>query len=489
MVEKDDGTLVWTPDTRARIAGYAALANDNLRRTLAKLAKAAVKARDHTLAKRLLDRALALGAEGRDVRYASGKLASVKGKRPKSELVAPIRAEARQAEFRVARLFAARAAQAGDDRDTSLRILREALRADKNCVPALELLERHAPKTFPLGDARAWLDWHLEVGRYGFSFATGNELELKRARHHWRPDLYGIGSPEILLITASRNFELVGRCLRHGDLLCRELSAMFRTDTPVRREPGPLTLFLYLDKKAFKEHAADYRDIDDPRFLDWWTSNWSERDDITRFYWPSRRDHERRFLAVFRRELTQHWMHARSPAWSVSQASRAWKNPGYWLELGFRNLMAQGRYDVDRKTRDLFNPRSKFLDGLQALARQQADKLHPWTSVFALSGRDAGKLPDKNVIPVVRNWSLSTRLYSVYHVYREQASGAFAYLWMAEQGKYRKRLLQAVADYHHNRAAAITPEAITGLKAEEVGQKAVAFAKGVAKGWRPGDKG
>jgi hypothetical protein len=430
LVEKEDGSHVWSAGITSRVAGYTALARKRQREALADLVKSALKARDPALARRLLDRAVALGLEGKtadSLEIKVEKLAAKPGKK-KEALSAQVAVQATAAEAIIGNLIFDRAVREMQNGALGVFLLREALRAHPENRPALALLEKRAPKEFALGDNRAWLDWHLEIESPGFLAAKGDELELKRARHHWRPDLYGVRSDEILLITAMKDFELVARCAAHADSTCRALSHLFETSEPVRRDAGPLTVFLYVDKKAYKKHAGDYRSIDNPEFLEWSTGHWSESDDITRIHWPQDVDAERRFLTVLRREIAQHWMHARNPRYSVSQASAAWRQPGYWIQKGFINLIAQGRYDPRAGRWELFNPRCRNLDALQAAIAQQPGRIHPWKSLFLLTGREARKLPDKNDIKLVRRWSLSRWNYSAYHIYLAQAGAACQFL-------------------------------------------------------------
>ncbi len=208
LVERDDGAFVWSRSFRSRIGGYVALARAEQATHLARLAKDAVfKARDHELARSLLDRAVEAGLAGKNEESLTKRVQSLeaKPKKPKPEEVARINAAAASLDAIPGEWMTQRAKAAMKDRVLGLRILREALRQDPSCAPALALLKREAPEKFALGDARAWLDWYLDIERHGFKPATGEELELKRARHHWRPDLYGVGSKEIFLITAMKD--------------------------------------------------------------------------------------------------------------------------------------------------------------------------------------------------------------------------------------------------------------------------------------------
>jgi hypothetical protein len=240
-----------------------------------------------------------------------------------------------------------------------------------------------------------------------------------------------------------------------------------------------------MDEKAYKKHAGDYRNIDDPSFLDWSTGHWSERDDISRFYWPTDPDDERRFLLVFKREIARHWMHARNPRYSVSQASGSWRQPAFWLERGFLSIIAQGMFDPRTESWNLFNPRCKYLDAVEGLARQQRGKLHPWNAAYSMSGQEAFKLSSKKKIRVVRRWSLSRWSYSSYHVYLAQAGATCQYLFHGKEGKHRKALLEAIVAHFKGETPRLDPQAAFGLSSDQLGKKTVEFAGKVASGWRP----
>jgi hypothetical protein len=65
LVEKADGTLLWTADYEARLRGYEYLARAKRRRLLVVLCEKALKARDRKLSRDLLDRAEADGFTGK----------------------------------------------------------------------------------------------------------------------------------------------------------------------------------------------------------------------------------------------------------------------------------------------------------------------------------------------------------------------------------------------------------------------------------------
>ena len=112
-----------------------------------------------------------------------------------------------------------------------------------------------------------------------------------------------------------------------------------------------------------------------------------------------------------------------------------------------------------------------------------------WSRFWSLSGRDAIRLADKANIPAVLRWSLNDWNFSEYGVYLGQAGAAVRYLLHAEGGKHRPALLKAIAAHYTGDRKGVAPETAFGLKPAELGRKTLDFAKAVAKGWRPGDKG
>ncbi|MHC4223014.1 MAG: hypothetical protein ACYSUN_03405, partial [Planctomycetota bacterium] len=215
LVEKEDGSHVWSAGLASRVRGYAALARERQREKLTMLVRGALTARDPVLARDLLDLAVAVGLEGKTADSLETKFENLTAQpgKIKEELREKIAEKAAAVKAIPGDLISDRAAREMQNGALGLFLLREALRADPGNGRALVLLRQQVPEEHALGDNRAWLDWQLEIESRGFSPASGDELELKRARHHWRPDLYGVRTKEILLVTAMKDFELVGRCM------------------------------------------------------------------------------------------------------------------------------------------------------------------------------------------------------------------------------------------------------------------------------------
>lgn len=486
LVEQDDGRLVWAPDFRARMRGYEFLARHRGRGALADLAREAAKLGAPDLAAGLLRQAEAAGLPEAEADAIAKQVRKAKRKDVPKEERERLAREAAAAQALLPGILAGRAAPAlaaPESREDGLRLLREALLLAPELAEARRLLAEHAPKEFALGDARFWLDWHLDLEALGGRPAPEDELELKRARAHWRPDLYGVVAPPVLLVTPVRDTRVVGRCLAFGRLTCETLAGLFATDRPRKRQDRPLTIFLYSDKEEYKKKSGTYGRIEDRTFLEWTAGHYSPQEQVSRFYWYADRNAERRIVGTCVHEITHHWIEEQNPRFAASEMRGHGAPPGHWIVEGFATLMEEGRYSPEKGTADLFNPRSRSLDIVQALAGKGA--LIDWKGFYALTERDFAALPVEHGLPVVRKWSLRKDLYSVRRLFYEQGAATCAYLFHAEDGKYRSRLLDYVVHYYTGQREKLDPAAAFGMAPEELGKRVEEFAKQVAEGWKP----
>ena len=58
----------------------------------------------------------------------------------------------------------------------------------------------------------------------------------------------------------------------------------------------------------------------------------------------------------------------------------------------------------------------------------------------------------------------------------------------AENGKYRRKLLDFVVAYYSNNRKALEPTRAFGMSGAQLGVRIEAFARKVSHGWKPGDK-
>jgi len=486
LLEDDDGRLVWAPDFRTRLLGYECLARERACALFARLTREAVRLGSPALARDLFAKSVQAGLSDKDEKRLEKEVGKAKEKSPPQAERDRIEKEAAGARDFLAEILAERAAVAlatPETHEDGLRVLREALVLAPTLPAASTLLAQEAPASFGLGDARFWLDFHLDIEALGVQPAPEDELELNRARAHWRPDLYGLVSPPILLITPVRDTRVVGRCLACGRLACETLARLFATDHAMKRHESPLTILLYTDKPEYEKYSGSYSHFEDRGFLTWSAGHYSPLEQVSRFFWLKDRDAERRIVGTCVHELTHHWIQEQNPRYASSQMHRQGGQPGHWIVEGFASFMEEGRYSLENGTADLFNPRSTSLDVVQALAG--SGRLIDWKRLYAITGKDFQALSGEKTTPVVRRWSLWKSKYSERSLFYEQSAATCAYLFHAEGGKYRDRLLDFVVAYYTGDQEGLDPEKAFGMTPQQLGDAVVQFARGVAAGWKP----
>jgi hypothetical protein len=486
LVEKTDGTLLWAPDFEARLRGYEYLARGRKRELLVELCGDALKARDGKLARHLLDRAEANGFTGKTAESLKRKLEKLEKGRKRTDEAKAKEARARAAEVDAIHpdLLAQRARKALQGGKDGLRILREALRLNPLHDGATKILERHAPKDFPIGNRVFWLDWHLDLETTGATLVPGDQEDLKRARRQWRKDLYGIKAGPIRLLTTVQDTRTVGRCLAYGRLVCDVLEEMFRTERPRPRYSQALLVFLYASREEYMSRSGTGRPVEDRAFLKSTAGHYAPLDRLSRVYWTADRDAERRIARIFTHELTHHWVTEFNPRYSNAELRLRTDLPGYWVVEGIATFIEEGRYDVETGTYDLFDSRSVSLDTVHVLSKK--GKLLPWDTVYGLDFRKFHGLPrDSGIFRIVRRWYVGEWGLTPARVFYEQATATFHFLYHGEKGRYREKLLDYVTSYYTGKKQKLSVEAAFGMKPQELGKKVEAFAARVAGGWRP----
>ena len=487
LVESDDGTLLWASDLTARLRGYEFLAREEVRERAAELALRAIKARDAEVARDLLDLAERNGLVGKEALRVEERVARLEirgGQGPTSD-AARVRSAAAGLDALHAKLLVSRARRERANGGDGLEVLRAALAAAPDLPSALALLEEAKPDGFELGDGRVWLDWRLEVEARGGQALPGDNLDLKNARKFWRPDAHGIECGPILMVTGVRNGVVAGRALAVGLLADRALASLFSSFPVLRQQPRPLRIFLYSSREEYLSKSGTARRYENPASLEWTAGHFSPSEGLSRFFWDPHPDAERRLLGACVHELTHHWLRERNPAYALKDIRRRADTPGFWIVEGFATFLEEGTFDLDRQSWELFNQRSRSLDMMQALERSSPGSLIPWSRLYALSQSEFLALDRERRAACSRRWSLGFVKLSQARIFYEQSAATCQYLFHAEQGKHRQALLQYVIDYYMGKADRMDPAGAFGMSAEELGSRVAAFAKAVARGWRP----
>jgi hypothetical protein len=480
LVEREDGTLVYAPDFAARLRGYEYLAHEHVRDAYVKLVRECNQVGDFTLARELLELAERAGLSSREATKLKLRIEAAEKKKRDSVTSKRLRREASVHSAYFGELLAERAARALDGGRDGPRLLREALRRAPDSKHAAALLEKIAKKDFPIGTARTWLDWHLDVEATGARIGTGEEKPLQKARAQWRRDLHGVHARPILLVTPVQDAFMVGRCLAHGRLACSALAQLFATEKPVRKTAHALTVFLFESKKEYVTTSGTGRKVENPAFLEWTAGHYSPGEGVSRFYWHTDPDAERRIVGTCVHELTHHWLNEYNPRATGLHGAGM---PAFWIVEGFATFMEEGIYDVESGEWDLFNPRSRSLDVMQAI---KAKYLIPWDALYGMSQVGFHSLPGEVVSkPVPLRWNLSPTVLTGTRLFYEQAGATCQFLYHGDNGKHRGKLIDFACSYYSGRVPELDPKKAFGLEAKELGRLTVEFARAVANGWRP----
>ncbi|MHC4137330.1 MAG: hypothetical protein ACYS0K_20465, partial [Planctomycetota bacterium] len=149
---------------------------------------------------------------------------------------------------------------------------------------------------------------------------------------------------------------------------------------------------------------------------------------------------------------------------------------------GFATFMEEGIYDVESGEWDLFNPRSRSLDVMQAVKPKQ---LIPWEALYGLSQVGFHSLPTEPAMEVVLRWNLQPTILPATRLFYEQAGATCQFLYHGDNGKHRGQFVDYVCNYYSGNVPQLDPQKAFGLEAKELGRRTVEFARAVANGWRP----
>jgi hypothetical protein len=504
--ENDRGEAQHAPSFEAHLDGCAAIAERELlaecrKRFPEMLAAGAVGAARDTLV-----RAVVAGLPPKEAAQWESSL--LKGEEKEG---APGAAPGREV---LATLLARRAKatlERGDEHQyRGWQLLLAALRRDRDNKDAIALLEEIAPATFRLGHykeenkdpyrvQRLWLDWQVNVLRGEVRPIGRTHPDMERARATWgRTDLNGVETreegAEIVFITPLNDrTELLGKCVRYAKITCRALAKMFHTDEPRRDDTDPLVIYFY----ETRDEYVNYAGRPNP-FLAMTAGFYTPGENISRFFWPDRVDATNAVRDTFVHELTHHWIERRNPRWHASDMP-AWSPepkpgdsrtevPGYWICEGFATFIEEGRYDIDNYTWSHFNPRANSLNVVAALSRDKGQKLIAWDKAYGMTQAafHGDGLDKKGIFTTARKkWGLTPQPFVEIRLFYEQSAATCHYLYWAEEGKYRARLLDYVTSFYTCKLDKTGIETAFGLAPKDLGARVEEFARKVVDGWRP----
>jgi len=508
--EGADGAPRNEPTLRDQMRAYDALNDRAMLARCRDLIPKAIEAKAGTSARTLLAEAERLGMDPAEVdRFAAA--------------IEPLPDESKEgfdlgARKAFALLLAEKAKANGVEKETSrgLELLRAALVRDEEAEPILEILDgvgpqfqrgRRRPRRRDIVAARpgkrVWLDWEVDVlpSKFGrIRMLDNRHVEVERARELWwtrDPEtgekvytpIYGVETSEIVFLTPMKRTDIVKSCVSLARFTARALEEMFKTDAPKRGTSDPLVIYLYENHKQYVELSGRGRDEAPNPTIAMSAGHYTSTENVSRFFWPDRPGAWESVKGTFVHELTHHWIQERNPRWARAdepQGDARYTVPGVWIVEGMAVFMQDSRFDLDRGTWDLFNPKALYLDSVQSIAGR--NELIDWKKQYTITKVELHQKVKTSGRQGTYNgrWNLFAYPMNEMVLWYQQAGATCAYLYFAENGKYRERLLDYVTNYYTGKKDKTSIEAAFGMSEQELGKKVEEFARKVIKeGWRP----
>jgi hypothetical protein len=171
--------------------------------------------------------------------------------------------------------------------------------------------------------------------------------------------------------------------------------------------------------------------------------------------------------------LTHHWLDQRllTPAEARGGGYTA-RSPGYFLEEGFATLVEEFEFDLRSRTWRTLDPRADSLDTVA-----NSPSLLPWALVLGASQNDFMGFSRRPEHEVPMRWRLGRhRTLSAANLFYAQSAAVCHYL-IESGGESREALLRWVRDLHAGRTRPGEVQARTGVSAEELGRRVVAWCR------------
>jgi hypothetical protein len=487
-------------------AGASAILRAEAAASALGLASTAVAAGDLDLARRALASAVEFGA-------ADGDVARVDEAVGAAEAAVPARDEAKVAEVesslealvrRDVDVLVEVAEQAAKDVGLELAAacVRAALQRDPEHEGAKAWVRSRLPKELAAAEgvrAEEWLDF-LEVrgrlkvrvwgvkpdkhvwGSEGDAPSEDSDLfhQFWDYRCRWPDDIEVVAfecGPVVVVAPLERPGS-IARCLALGRLVADTLDKTFESMGTRKTDDEKMFILLFAGRQQYLDESRTGLEIDRKDGLENTAGHYSPSENVTRMFFPGGGD-DVEVPGVFAHELTHHWIERRRPAAAGARGDSSSSTPGYWVVEGFADFVRGFVFDVEGRRAQPENPRSRYVDRMSGIA---AESLIPWPSLLTMTQEQFAALSvdDPRVVP--QRFQLGPPDVTVPKVlFYDQGAAVCAYLYLAEDGKHRKALLDFVYAYYGGTAKADTLTRAIGVAPEELGRRVVAWCRELAK--------
>jgi hypothetical protein len=458
-----------------------------------KIVRGAAGAQDPDLTEAALTEALARGVPEKDLAFAVKTVASLRERALKVY-------ESKQKEMaaKLAALQAPRTAEtlallvnalADPHADVRRVILRLVLERRPDHPEAVQLVRASLPAHVPVPEpfvAKDWIDSGaklaaiptkpVEVPPEGSRPLTRGERELGAARHYWRKDLVGVESAQLLVMTSLKEPDRLAECLGLGELVCTALEEVFASGAHVRTDRWPLILQLFETEKEYRQFAVGNREPEGTRA--WSAGHYDPEAGVSRIFVPKDDQGLEDVRTTYTHELAHHWIQERCPLFEPREA-KSGSADVVWIVEGMAVFVESFTWNVPERRWETFVPGAQCLDIL-AGAPERTD----WAGYFDVRHQEFERLSRENRHKIgLRNQLGQSITLSDLALFYATSGAVCEYLFHAG-AKERAALLAYVRDAYTGNVRAGTAHIRDrfGMSPDELGRKAVAWARDVTTG-------
>jgi hypothetical protein len=295
---------------------------------------------------------------------------------------------------------------------------------------------------------------------------------LASYKKSWREDMCALASSELLILAPRSRVHTAARCLEMGEVVCHALREIFPSDPTVPKKPLLLLLF-----ETREEYLSGAGGGETSPFLKQTAGAYDPEKNLMRIFVPEGREAIQHLLSTYAHELTHHWLGAR---WDETVGEGRWRTkaraPGFWIVEGLASMVQELEFDVDTCSWKIADDRAESLDVLAHL--QNIQRPLTWDQFFARTQVELQKAKPDNLGDVRSRTHLGLkREMNDAGIYYTYAAAACHYLFAAEDGAYRAKLLAYASSWYHGRKSELDVAKVFGLEPDELGGRIEVWAR------------
>lgn len=329
--------------------------------------------------------------------------------------------------------------------------------------------------------AMDWLDYlaatsHTPVEWLAADATAGNyQRQLAEWQEKWRSDLRALKSDRLVLFSPITQPGSLAKALATGELVCSVLESMFGHMPKRRDDLREMLVFIYPDRQDYLRESAKIGASVAGMAGGYYS--WHEKPPKSRLFVPGDAAGFASVLPTLAHELTHQWLMDRCAAFRPD-ASAALAGPkAFWIVEGFASLVEQFEFDVERH--QVRFGKGGDLHRADLVASIPKGKHLKWDWLVGAKRSQFMRLANSKEQLDVGSRTRLGRRYRVRAVdlFYAQSAMLTRYLYEAEDGKHRQRLLDFVVNYYTGELDELDFEQAFGMTAQQFGDNVIAFSQ------------